>query len=62
MDNHDERPSTTTLLQLVEAVSDAASSDRETARVIERLLQRRRFLIAGDPASFERRVASLKPH
>ena len=62
MYKHDDLPQTTTLLELVDAVSDVAGSDRETAHVIERLLARRRFLVAGDPCGFQRRIASLKPH
>ena len=62
MHNNDEFPQQTTLLELVEAVSDSVTTDREMAVVIGGLLARRRFLIAGDAAGFQRRVASLKPH
>ena len=58
--------STTTLLQLVETVSSQTRDDLETVQVMGRLLNRHRFVLAGDESRldiFEERLANLPvPH
>ena len=52
---------TTTLLQMVEAVSENTRDDLETVQVMGRLLARNSFVLAGDAdreVIFRRRVAS----
>ena len=44
---------TTTLLQLVESVSEHARDDVETVQVIGNILNRHRFVLANDEARYE---------
>lgn len=57
---------TTTLLQLVESVSSHTRDDLETVQVIGSILNRHRFVVAGDEDRselFVNRLASLRaPH
>ena len=53
---------TTTLLKLIDSVSDLARDDRETVRIVGDLLNRRGFMLAGNIQRQERfldRLTSL---
>jgi hypothetical protein len=57
-----EKDAITTLAQLVESVSSQTENDAETVHVVGRLLNRNRFVLAGDDSRstlFEHGLASL---